>query len=462
MSSNSKVLSNRIVQLANLIFIVGLIISILMVPYGVYKFYFVRKGPIGLILIAVMIGFSFAVLFGLGLRLKENTKVNVALSIVSMVISIYALEIFLTFWPGRGIPQRIGKSENISFDKREKLEVINDLIKDGVAAYPNPIPMEYLKEFINKNSQVFPLGGISDKTIVHCNESGSWSIFKSDEHGFNNPKGFYAPHQVDVLLIGDSFTEGACVESNENMGAILRQKGFKAISLAKGGNGPLLELATLIEYAKDIKPKIVFWMYFEGNDLTGLNEEESFAFLKKYLNEDDFLQNLMVRQDDIDRLLIAYVEEQKGKKESKEIEAVAQQPIRFDLKGMLELDHVRAKTKLSLPNPATPPPPIFKKIMKKAKRIVESWGGKLYFVYLPERSRYMVDEDQLFRDPKARKYVLEIISELNIPIVDIHQEFLSHSDPLSFFPPHAAHYNAAGHFLVAERVAHRLRQDGFK
>ena len=39
---------------------------------------------------------------------------------------------------------------------------------------------------------IYTLGTISNTTTVLCSEGGDWSIYESDEHGFNNPKGLYS------------------------------------------------------------------------------------------------------------------------------------------------------------------------------------------------------------------------------------------------------------------------------
>ena len=86
---------------------------------------------------------------------------------------------------------------------------------------------------------------------------------------------------------------------------MLRQLDFNAISVGKGSNGPLIELAALKEYAEPLKPKIVLWLYYV-NDFEDLNIEMQSSILRKYLNEDDYSQNLIFRQEEIDAVLIKY------------------------------------------------------------------------------------------------------------------------------------------------------------
>lgn len=112
---------------------------------------------------------------------------------------------------------------------------------------------------------------------------------------------------------------------------------------------------------------------------------------------------------------------------------VAQQPTSTFL-HYVQLDQLRARFNLRLPTPIVPVPRSFREVFTKAKDMVTQWGGVLYFVYLPTGQRYQEPEARLPRDPKSRAEVLRIVSELNIPLIDIHEElFLTQSNPTAFF-----------------------------
>ena len=147
----------------------------------------------------------------------------------------------------------------VPYDTRTRTEVLNELRDSGIKAYPNILSRIFIESngLFFKNKRIFPLGTISNSTTILANEAGYYPIVEMDEHGFNNPKGLYIENKVDIILTGDSFTEGYSVHSNESISAILRQLDFNVISIGKGGNGPLTELAALKEYAKPLKPKIV-------------------------------------------------------------------------------------------------------------------------------------------------------------------------------------------------------------
>jgi hypothetical protein len=271
---------------------------------------------------------------------------------------------------------------------------------------------------------------------------------------------------------------------------VLRESGFNAISIGKGSNGPLLELAAIKEFAEPLKPKIVLWVYYE-NDLGDLDKELKSTILKKYLNEKKFSQNLISRQKEIDSVLIDYVEgiRVERKKEWWIYNRIFRILRLFNLRTRINLiikmmfsgklgegyflenlqrieawiarqdgPDIKLKTNSKpepKPNskpsskPEPKPSPILKAILKKSKLMVSSWGGKMYFIYLP--SFYSLTGNENIN----RELVLDTVTELETPIIDIYREvFVPHPDPLSLFPFKSfGHYTAEGYRLVAESIA---------
>jgi len=459
MKSNSKE-TNRIkepskfaIKFANTVFMLGILFSVLVVVYAVNKIYYNPKNVIltfyfSFLLFAVL----SAALFVLGLRkLRDELKVNMSVLFIIVAISVYGFEIFLMFPPfsteNSKSLKTIAEEMGVPFDKRTKLEVLDDLIDSGINAYPNVGPKSFL------DGKIYTLGGISNITTIFGNEGGYYPVIETDEHGFNNPKGLYEVNKLDIVLTGDSFTEGYSVHSDENISAVLRDSGFNVISIGKAGNGPLLELAALKEYAEPIKPKIVLWMYFV-NDYSDLIREKKLPILQKYLNDNEFSQNLISRQEEIDSLLVDYVEDEWKREREREREWEWEWE-RFIY--IIKLSNIRSRINLIPTNNPLPTPTIFKDILKKSNQMVSEWGGKMFFVYLPDIIRYSKEIEH-----KNRVFVLIVATEMDIPIIDIHKEvFVPHPDPLSLFPFRSAgHYNSEGYRLVAESIVKRLKADG--
>ena len=189
------------------------------------------------------------------------------------------------------------------------------------------------------------------------------------------------------------------------------------------------------------------------NDLGGLKIEMKSSILNKYLNEDDYSQKLIYRQEEIDIVLKNYIKSEWSKKQKSE--KIANHPI---IK-IAKLYNLRMRIKLEpTSEPIVLPTPVFENVLSKAKQTVSQWNGKIYFVYLPDWNRYSLDMEH-----PNRNFVIKTVQKLNIPIIDIHTEvFEPHSDPLSLFPFRSYnHYNAEGYKLVAEAIEKRLVLDGY-
>lgn len=161
------------------------------------------------------------------------------------------------------------------FDRRSRLDVVQAMRRDGREVFPVISPsFFYDRNGLDVGGEaLMPLSSVSASTTVFCNELGKYIIFKSDEHGFNNDAPAFSA-AADVVLVGDSFTQGACVERNDNIASVIsRRAKRKVVNLGVGGSGPLAHLAILAEYAAVLRPKVVVWVYFEGNDLGDLARE---------------------------------------------------------------------------------------------------------------------------------------------------------------------------------------------
>ncbi len=413
--------------------------------------------PLNLKLVVFLIaGLSFSII---ALYIRYDWKINFAIAIFSTVLAIYSVEFVLFV------------RHNIHFspaeiDKRSKFEVLEDLRAEGVDAWPVVLPFEYVGEdgLPSFQSRLFPLGGISNKTVVFCNESGQYSILENDEHGFNNPKELYREGIIKVALVGDSFVQGACVQSGEDIASQLRNVGINALNLGNSGNGPLLELASLKEYIEPVRPEIVLWVYCEANDLEDLEKERKASMLMRYF-EEDYNQNLLERQDEIDTILMRFVNSemklfkermQKARKD-RLVDVIKLWNMRHSL-GLLNIINQTQKPEIT--TNIKKQLPLFSEILATAYQRSSGWGGKVYFVYLSVPERFMNNnkKNDYYRDD-----VLAIVNKLGIPLIDLFEVINKHPDPLSLLPSwiKEAHYGADGYKLIAESIASRLMKDEF-
>ena len=80
-----------------------------------------------------------------------------------------------------------------------------------------------------------------------------WVEYISDHHGFVNQidsnNGY---DEIEMALIGDSFTQGVCVEAKDNISSRLIAEGFNTLNFGIGGRGPGSELVTrIVGYVPD-------------------------------------------------------------------------------------------------------------------------------------------------------------------------------------------------------------------
>src|SRR6185312_3912927 len=137
--------------------------------------------------------------------------------------------------------------------------------------------------------------------------------YLSDQHGFNNAPGLYVPDQLDAAVIGDSFAHGACVPPGQDVAGRMRARGVKALNLGIGGTGPMIYLAVQREYAKPLRPKKVFWLFY-AVDVRDVVYENKSATLRRYLEDPSFSQDLINRQPEIDTFLRDYLDHEYEKR----------------------------------------------------------------------------------------------------------------------------------------------------
>ena len=437
-----------------------LLVSILMLAYTYYRAEVVFQGALHHRYIVYYIMSIIAIAVSLlVLNLNHQARINIVLTIISFVVGIFLIEIVFYFFEkdkhvsSLDILKAASIKQGVEFDSRTKIQVIRDMRSNGKDVFPQVHPSNILEK--GHLDGIFPLGGLSNRTTIETNEGEGYMIFQSDRYGFNNLDYEWNFEYSDWLLIGDSFTQGVAMQQGKDIaGQIRKITGESVINLGKSGNGPLIELATLKEYAEIKKPRKVIWIYFEGNDLDyDLKRERFNKLLMNYLDQ-GFTQNLIQRQEQIDNILVKHI----VKSEKDFINTFKLPKTMKTLGELLRLSHIRKN--IHFDNNSKDSLELFSRIMKQAKTMISKWGGELYFVYLPDYNRYtsnVVNNDTY----KYRKKVLDVISKLSIPVVDTHNDvFLNHTDISSFFPLRVTsnHYNAKGYNEIAKSIVNGVKK----
>ncbi len=367
---------------------------------------------------------------------------------LSIIFTVYLFEGFL-IWKFNGgnefskLKKNYENKSGKKFDTRSRYEIYTDKKKSNNNIVIDITPSNYLAF---SDIDFFPLSGISMAKTIFCNENGYYAIYDSDRYGYNNPDKEWNSNQIHYLLIGDSFTQGACVNRPNDISSVLRGLTNKSvINLGFGGNGTLIQYGILREYLKP-NVKNILWMYYEGNDLIELNDELKSNILKNYLKDPDFSQNLIQKQDKVNLMANQLIIREKiNAKERKR-----QNSIRFQTKQFILLKKFRSYIQYEKPEYNYK---IFKQIIEAANNLALKNNAKLYFVYLPEISRYKNNYDMT-------KYssVKKIINSLDIPMIDIHERvFKKNANPLDLFTferikHYRGHYTISGYKQIAESI----------
>jgi hypothetical protein len=280
---------------------------------------------------------------------------------------------------------------------------------------------------------ILPLGGRSRSTVVHCNEFGVWLTYPSDEHGFNNVRG--AHKRAETVVIGDSFAEGACVRQGEDVAARLG-----ALNLGLGGIGPLVELAILREFAAPLKPKRVYWLHY-ASDMADLRAEYEDPRIAGYVE-----QNLRARQKEADAAWERFEKDAREKgwaPKAGEGDGLSRwrRAARF-----LALYYLRAWVAGGYPLSAQDRLLLdrYYMAMAEAEHRIGRWGGRMTWVYLPERMAYVVPA-------RADRFKRELLARMRaggFHVIDA-EPILSRD---AFWLGRSTHYTAEGYRRLAEAI----------
>ncbi len=357
----------------------------------------------------------------------------------------------------------MANEQGLPFDTRDQLDLIRDLRREGIVAYPKVTVSAILAELSELDEPTFlPVSGIAQVATASCNETGVWTVYESDAFGFNNDPVAWEQPEHRVMLVGDSFTNGACVGPDEDLVRRLRQLGYNTISVGSGDNGPMLELASLREYGRALAPKIILWFYFEGNDVEDFQRELQVPLLHRYLDP-SFTQNLVLRQREVNEFLIG-VSDRAESQAALERERAHQASAKWRrdqanrswigyIKPTVTLYHLRSFVTERMRNARSHHGMLerqqleqLEQVFKTAKGDAATLDAPLVVVYLPSI------ESASSSHRATHEEVLKILNRLQIPVLDFQPDISQKKK--AFFPfGIGPHYSASGYDVLAQTIA---------
>ncbi len=394
---------------------------------------------------------------------SKDTLIKSYIIFFSLFLGIFLVEISLNYIKlEKNVYDPIVKiPKDEKFDTRDKYSYYLDrkkIVDNIIVAVPTD-------HYIGLNHKFLPLAGKSLSQSILCNETGTYSEYFSDRYGFNNlDKNWDRTNKV--LLIGDSFTHGACVENKFSIAGRINNK-FNVLNLGYISSGPMIEYARFKEYYKKIKSPYVIWIFSEQNDLDDIRFESTNYILQKYYFDKNFVQNISQKQDSVDKYItnvfLKKLDEKKGIKnnELKKIDIykdinrsnnkIKKTDSNIKLKKNFKLNNIRNKIIDKYPNHEK----YFFKIIEKVEKKLINNNSKLIFVYMPSYEKYAYD-DPFF---KRREYVIDEIKKRNINMINMTEIFDKHQDVLSLYPYRSyGHPNAKGYEIVANEIINKIEK----
>jgi hypothetical protein len=307
---------------------------------------------------------------------------------------------------------------------------------------------------------LLPLGGVPRAATTRLTERGT-EVFVADRYGFRNDDSVW-DQDIDLALVGASLVYGTRPKGR-NFSDLLVQAWPMTINLSTGGNGPLMELAALLEYAAGKRPKVVVW-FFDGTDLQAdLGSELTQPILRRYLDP-EFRQDLVAHEAELAAAARErYFALRRASNTTKDaspsgdwVRKAGANPL--NRWSALTLQRTRLAVGLLEGGGdwGDPNERLFKEIIQRASVATASWGGLLMVVYLPDWPEIVKKDESKAR---YREAGLSALRELNLPLLDLREVFRRHQDRRALWANRrSGYYSDEGNALVAREVGHFVTQ----
>ncbi|MDC0205416.1 hypothetical protein OAJ64_01215 [Pelagibacteraceae bacterium] len=431
-----------------------------------------------IILISVLL-MSVVIYFFLN---KEKSQKKYFITHFSFLLSLFIINLTLEIKMISNLPlDRIShfKKYGVTWDTRSQNDFISYLKKEmkkeniHKAAQPTGFIIGNINNKIKFNNTIVPFSNISNSIIVHCNESGIWNTHKTDKFGFNNPKNITKKNKKNnLMLIGNSFTEGYCVPNENDIGNQLRLLNYNVLNLGMSGGGALFSNAKFREYknAYNFKTNFVLYMYYSG-DIIDTKREYEHPFYQKYISNINFSQGLKNRQNEIDNFwkdFFLLTSDPKFIKKYPSLKKYGQYYVtnnkkihyQYHLKKIFLLTNIRSfvhdilikKVSKQINIENNKQLNIFKTSIKNFHDEINKFNNKTKFIFV-----YLPSYDEIASNsPSLRNEILKLIEELNIDIINPYEEFLKIDTKILFDADITGHYNSKGYNVLSKIIDQHL------
>lgn len=409
---------------------------------------------------------------------QHNKMKTAKIFIIYFLLITYSVEILLFFFAKENnlstkqlVSKRIeiAKKRGLDYDIRTRAEAFLDLKKTNddlkPVFYYSPI-FKNRQTFIDakKKNKIIPFRGPINAKSLSCAEDLKYRLIKNDKYGFKNSNSTYK-NKINTMLLGDSYAEGRCENSENDIAGNLVKKGFVTANFGVSGTSSLVALGIMREFGEIIKPKNFIYLYFEGNDLEGLNWEKNDSHLINYIN-DEYNIDYLEKYDQIKNFLklsslesISYinsdnVKNNPNKKNTTKI-------LKENIIDILELKKIKRIIRHNIFNKKYTEYDLdlFFLVIEKMRLESKKHNSNYIFVYVPHPQRYIpgpklpVLEEMI----NLKKVILMKLDKINITTIDLTNFFDTAQNVEQYYPlGYVGHFNAKGYKKVSEIIASKL------
>ena len=139
-------------------------------------------------------------------------------------------------------------------------------IKEGFKPlfYPETVDIYPPLRHLARSLGAAPLAPQPNSRLYFCNEGYGLITYNTDRFGFRNQDSAW-DKTIDILLIGDSFTHGACVNEKDSMAKLLAPK-KNVLNLASYGNHAIHYAAIEKIFIPALRPKKAILIFYANDN----------------------------------------------------------------------------------------------------------------------------------------------------------------------------------------------------
>ena len=311
------------------------------------------------------------------------------------------------------------------------------------------IPLKYRE----KIGGFLPLGSAPNMLTLSCSEDEGFISFKTDRFGFRNDDQLWENKMHDILIIGDSHAESACVKKTIQE---YFDPSIKIVTLGKGGNGPLTSLAVMTEYLEVYSPKVIYLLIHPNDYAVPMNHREGYDIdlerewddvqLQRYLNNSEFNINYFEYLDLslLKKFAIGYSQQKVNEKSFENKDLIVRIASMFSynfLKTYLQPNiSINKLSKFLSPEikyvDKNKIVKVYKSMIAKAKQK----NTQIRFILLPQKT--------LCANSKINSYITEISGEIKMNILDFTHKLCNPK----IFAIQGSHLNSDGYEKLSQMI----------